>query len=140
MTASPTDPNAQPALSGDEEYSAYLEYNKVLRSWFVAFGIGGPALFLINPQIGNKLAGTGHFKYISGLFLAGAAFQVLGALINKFDNWYVYRGANDLDYQRKKRFKASKWLIEQFWIDIGLDVATAVAFGLATLYLFTLLG
>jgi hypothetical protein len=29
-------------------FQAYAEYNKTLRTWFVAFGIGGPALFLVN--------------------------------------------------------------------------------------------
>jgi hypothetical protein len=31
-------------------FSNYAEYNKLLRSWFVAFGIGGIALFLVSPM------------------------------------------------------------------------------------------
>lgn len=37
-----------------ESYSSYFEYNKILRTWFVAFGVGGPALFLINESIAKK--------------------------------------------------------------------------------------
>lgn len=96
---------------GKEELAAYLEYNKILRSWFVAFGVGGPALFMINPRIGTELAENGELSYVSGLFLAGAGCQVSGALINKIGNWYVYRGANDSAYQEKRRFKFCKWLV-----------------------------
>ena len=28
-------------------YATYLEYNRVLRTWFVGFGVGGPVLFLV---------------------------------------------------------------------------------------------
>jgi len=135
-----SDLNALPTVDGKEEWAAYLEYNKVLRSWFVAFGVGGPALFLINAQIGQKLADNGELRYVSALFLVGAAFQVSGALINKIGNWYVYRGANDRAYQEKKRFKFCKWLVHQFWIDVGLDLATIAAYGFATWHLFTVFG
>jgi hypothetical protein len=46
------------SADGKEELSAYLEYNKILRSWFVAFGVGRPALFLINAQLGKRTAGN----------------------------------------------------------------------------------
>jgi hypothetical protein len=49
---------------GKDELSAYLEYNKILRSWFVAFGVGGPALFLINAQISKILADKGELRYV----------------------------------------------------------------------------
>ena len=31
-----------------EYFSAYTEYNKILRTWFVTFGVGGPLLLLAN--------------------------------------------------------------------------------------------
>jgi len=140
--SSPATQEAHASLSADgkEELSAYLEYNKILRSWFVAFGVGGPALFLINAQIGKKLADNGELRYVSALFLVGAGFQVSGALINKVANWYVYRGASDLAYQQKHRFKFCRWLVHQFWIDVGLDLATVAAYGFATWHLFTVFG
>lgn len=32
-------------------YGNYQEYNKLLRTWFVAFGIGGPVLFYSRPDL-----------------------------------------------------------------------------------------
>lgn len=123
---------AWPVGSGADELSTYLEYNKVLRSWFVAFGVGGPALFLINPAIAKTLVSKGELTRVSILFLLGAAFQVAGALINKACNWYVYRGANDRPFQDLIRYKVSMKLVRQFWIDLTLDVLTIIAYGLAT--------
>lgn len=129
-----------PPADGKEELSAYLEYNKILRSWFVAFGVGGPALFLINAQIGKRLADSGELRYVSAMFLVGAGSQVFGALINKVSNWYVYRGAHDSAYQRKRRCRFCKWLVHQFWLDIVVDLATITAYGFATWHLFTVFG
>jgi hypothetical protein len=77
---------------GSNEFAAYTEYNKVLRAWFVAFGVGGPALFLINDEIGTRLAKTGQLGSVAKLFLIGTGSQIAGAFINKVSNWYVYRG------------------------------------------------
>lgn len=129
-----------PSADGKDELSAYLEYNKILRSWFVAFGVGGPALFMINPQIGKRLADTGELRFVSAMFLAGAGCLVFGAVINKISNWYVYRGANDSRYQNKQRYKFCRWLVHQFWLDVALDCATIAAFGFATWHLLTVFG
>ena len=72
---------------GNEEFAAYLEYNRILRAWFVAFGIGGPALFLINRPIGERLAENGQLQAVAAMFLIGAGSQVLGAMLNKIGNW-----------------------------------------------------
>jgi hypothetical protein len=127
-------------LDGKNELSAYLEYNKILRSWFVAFGVGGPALFLINPAVGERLVKSGELSLVSALFLAGTACQVFGALINKITNWYVYRGADDVNYRKKRRYAFSHWLVHQFWLDVALDLATVVTFGIATWHLLTVFG
>jgi hypothetical protein len=125
---------------GKEELSAYLEYNKILRSWFVAFGVGGPALFIINADIGQKLAATGQLTLVSALFLVGAGSQVIGALINKTSNWYVYRGARDAAYQAKGRYIMCRWIVVQYWFDVVVDVLSVAAFGLATWRLLTVFG
>src|SRR5438128_12646573 len=75
-----------------DSFSTYLEYNKVLRTWFVAFGVGGPALFLVNDKIAQQLVKAGLLREVAALFLLGAAAQILGALLNKISNWYVYMG------------------------------------------------
>ena len=72
-------------------FQAYAEYNKILRTWFVAFGIGGPAFFLVNDKLAGALVKEGQLRLVVSLFLAGAAAQILGAFLNKLANWYVYQ-------------------------------------------------
>ena len=134
---STVDPGAK---KGAEEFSAYLEYNRVLRAWFVAFGVGGPALFLINPQVGARLVEKGQLRAVAAMFLVGTGSQVLGAVLNKISNWYVYRGSNDVTYQVKWQFKFFNWFVHQFWIDVLLDLSTITLFGCATWRLLTVFG
>lgn len=131
------------ATSGQEDddasdgFSAYLEYNRVLRTWFVAFGIGGPALFLVNEKVALMLAAEGQLKIVVSLFLLGASAQVLGALLNKIANWYVYICTIDRSLKGGRRQKFADWLIGQFWIDIAIDAVTITSFGAAAWLMMT---
>jgi hypothetical protein len=124
----------------NEEFEAYLEYNKVLRAWFVAFGVGGPALFLIYQPVGARLSENGQLQAVAAMFLIGAGSQVLGAMLNKIGNWYVYRGSFDAAYRGTRRFSFFHWLVQQFWLDIVLDLTTIVLFGWATWRMLTVFG
>ena len=119
-------------LEGTDQFKTYLEYNKVLRTWFVAFGIGGPALLLLNPDLAARLSRAGSLRTVAGLLLLGAAAQIFGALINKIANWYVYFGSIDDHFKSKRRYKFARKLVTQFWIDVLLDVVTVLTFGAAT--------
>jgi hypothetical protein len=55
----------QSDIDASDNYTTYLEYNRVLRTWFVAFGIGGPALFLANDSVSKKLAAAGCLRTIA---------------------------------------------------------------------------
>jgi hypothetical protein len=90
-------------IDSTSSYATYLEYNKVLRTWFVAFGIGGPALFLANETLAKRLAQVGLLKPVVALFLAGVAAQVLGAFINKIANWYVHLAYTDDSVRNTRR-------------------------------------
>ncbi len=122
---------------GSDPFEAYLEYNRVLRTWFVAFGVGGPALFLINSEIANRLAASGQLRLVVALFLIGAIFQVLGGLLNKIVNWYVYVGTVDKKMNGSRRQRFAEWVMSQFWIDIWIDLITTVSFGIAAWLLMT---
>jgi hypothetical protein len=131
-------PGAKPEQDdASDAFGAYLEYNKILRTWFVAFGVGGPALFLVNEKVAERLAKIGELKYVATLFLIGAAAQIGGALLNKTANWYVYRSAWGDPETKHWRYKFANWLVEQFWIDVLLDIATIVCFGIAAWQLLT---
>lgn len=120
-----------------DSFSAYQEYNKILRTWFVAFGIGGPSIFLVNDKVAIRLATDGELKFVATLFLLGAASQIFGAFINKIANWYEYRSNWGDPETTQRRYKISHWLIEQFWIDIAIDLITFVCFGIAAWKLLT---
>lgn len=114
-----------------KNFKAYFEYNRVLRTWFVAFGVGGPALFLVNDEVAKRLSQARDLHLVVVLFLLGALAQVLGALLNKVANWYVYLGSADEDFQKTCRYHIADCLIDQFWIDVVLDVGTIATFGCA---------
>lgn len=127
-----------------EDWSAYTEYNKVLRAWFVAFGIGVPATFLINDELTVYISpgiGKPHLFFV---FLIGAAAQVLMAFLNKMINW--------CSYYKKRRFpdvcptgcgqkcadilsRASDWYL----IDVVFDLITIGCFAYAIVNLFFLI-
>jgi hypothetical protein len=120
-----------------DTFRAYLEYNRVLRTWFVAFGVGGPALFLVNDKIAGRLVEARQLRLVVILFLGGALAQVLGALLNKIANWYVYHGTIDSAALATRRYRVADWFINQFWPDILLDLLTIGAFGSAAWLLLT---
>ena len=122
---------------GLDTYDTYLEYNRVLRTWFVAFGIGGPAVFLVNPGVAQKLATAGQLRGVVILFLLGAGFQVVGALLNKIANWYVYQALLDPQVKGTRRHRAAEWLIDKFSFDIALDLGTVFVFGYAAWVVLT---
>lgn len=122
---------------GSDALSAYLEYNKVLRTWFVAFGVGGPALFLVNDAVAKRLAAIGSLRCVAILFMAGAAAQVLGALLNKGANYYQYLSSIDDGIIGSRRYEVSEWLIRQYWIDVVVDLVTVDCFGVAAWHILT---
>lgn len=118
-------------------FESYAEYNRILRSWFVAFGAGGLALFLVEPELRAALVASGEARGIVLLFLVGAAAQVLVALLNKYSNWYCYSGEDDVAFQRTPLYRFFMQLASQFWIDIVLDLTAIVCFAAAIWRLFT---
>lgn len=119
-----------------ENLDKYSEYNKILRSWFVAFGVGGPAIFLVNEEVRNKLIDTGNMQCVVILFLLGATVQIAIAFINKVINWYVHQGKEG-EFAKTRRYRWSETITNWFWLDIAADVMTFSAFGLAVWKVFT---
>ncbi len=120
-------------MSGN--YQQYNEYNKILRSWFVAFGAGGPAVFLVNKEVRDRLIETGQFGSVVELFLWGVAAQVVIAFLNKLINWYG-DSDGDTEYEKTRRYRYSKTLLNWFWLDIAADLFTMWVFAKAVLGVF----
>lgn len=121
-------------MSTDNE--RYNEYNKILRSWFVAFGIGGPAIFLVNSEVRDQLVQQSEMKTVVVYFLAGAAAQILIAFINKVVNWYSIDD-DDAVYMKTRRYRYSTIIMNWFWIDIVIDLFTLIIFSIGVWKVFS---
>ena len=129
-------PKAEFAKS-NENHKSYQEYNKALRTWFVAFGIGGPVLLLTRDAMLTKLSSKCLLIPVAGLFLLGAAVQIFIAFINKIECWYCYYADIDKDFSETTLGKFMLWLDKQFWIDISCDIVTMVTYLIAIILIFS---
>lgn len=116
----------------DGHFQNYADYSRTLRAWLVAYGVGGPVLFLTNDAIASRVAISGHARQIVTLFLTGVALQILLALVNKWSAWQMYRGAGDPGYQQRRRYRAWHVVNSCSWIDFWVDLLSLMAFVLAT--------
>ena len=140
-----TDPEEAPKTvdyqkEADEFFAVYSEYAKTLRTWFVAFGVGGPVLFLTQDKMAQRIQDSGNAQLIIILFSVGVGAQVFLALINKWANYFLYFRGDSRKGRKTKLYIRADWVSNQLWFDIILDAGTMVVFGLATwlvLSLFT---
>lgn len=130
-------PDALPTPS-EPYFANYADYSRTLRAWLVAYGVGGPVLFMTNEKVSEKIAKSGEAHLIISLFLIAVAVQVMGSFINKWAAWYVYRGHDDDAYQMKRKYKSWSWVNKQTWFDIGVDLVSMVLFSWGTVLLMGL--
>ncbi len=52
-------------------------------------------------------------------------------IVNKSANWYVYMGREKQHLKDTAWYKFNRWLIDQFWIDVVLDLGTLSLFAVA---------
>jgi hypothetical protein len=116
----------------DGHFANYSEYSKTLRSWLVAYGIGGPVLFLTNKDAPAKLASSPDLKIIVTLFLAGVVFQILLAFINKWAAWHLYKATIHHNYDQTCIYRFWLCINNQSWIDFFVDLGTLCSFTIAT--------
>ena len=125
--------NRPPETNEKEKFfSLYSEYTRILRTWLVAYGIGGPVLFVTNDQISKKIADSGQGACIAYLFLSGVLCQVILTLINKWVNWYIF--ATTLGSEKSTcLYRICDWISEQFWFDVVMDLGSIALFAAATI-------
>ena len=120
-------------------FDGYAQFSGVLRTWLIAYGIGGPVLFLTQSRLSDKLSETGQARFVAILFLLGVFLQVIVALLYKGAMWYLYVGEEDAEIQKMKRYKISSWLAEAFWLEIFFDLASIALFTWATIHMLNIL-
>jgi len=121
-----------PAPDPGAYFKVYEDYAKTLRTWLVAYGIGGPVLFITNKDVADKLSSSHAAPCIAELFLAGVALQVFLAMLNKTVMWAVYWAELYPEEAKKCRFRFAYWISSQYAIDFLIDLATLALFGAAT--------
>jgi hypothetical protein len=116
-------------------YEAYVGFARTLRLWFIAYGVGGPALFLTHETAGARLLASGSGRPVAYFFLAGVVLQILVALLFKSAMWYLYLGEFDDRVKSWRLYRTSDWLSESYAIEFVCDLVTLVLFAGATLRL-----
>ena len=117
-------------------YKAYEEHARTLKTWLVAYGVGALFLFVAHDKAWEKLAAAPGTTLIMGLFIFGVGVQVLMSAINKTSMWACYFGEEKSSFKDSRRYKTASWVSEQFILDVVADIATIVAFGIATFAVF----
>ncbi len=117
-------------------YQAYADFARNLRAWFIAYGIGAPALVLSNKDIWAAVKGSGHFALIGFFFLVGVALQVLEAFLYKSAMWHLYVGELSPEHQRTRWYQIADRLSESFGFELFMDMGALVCFAAATVLLF----
>jgi hypothetical protein len=120
--------------SRDANLSLYGEYNKTLRSWFVAFGIAVPAIFITSKEAKEFLLKSPNINFIINLFFIGVTCQIIISLLNKFISWSAYhRDDCKLMYDKDchPAFKHIASLENAILIDFIFDLATIICFAWA---------
>jgi ascorbate-specific PTS system EIIC-type component UlaA len=116
----------------DEHFQNYSDYSRSLRTWLVAYGVGGPVLFVTNETLAARIAESGYAGQIGSAFLLGVALQIILSLINKWGAWHMYAGTGDDEYQATRRYRFWAFVNQQSWLDLVLDVVSFGAFIFAT--------
>lgn len=132
-------------MSEKARFSAtYSDYNKTLRTWFVAFGIGVPGALLLDQDARNLLFESCNANYIIYSLLIGTVIQIVIAFLNKYIAWCnEYIRSND-ESEKEDRVEISLLienvaaLTEKIWIDAIADVITGLLFIVAIINLYGL--
>lgn len=133
----------RPPAPESEYYGPYAEFSKTLRTWFVAYGVGGPVVLLTNDAAWKRVVDSGCGAHIGSLFLIGGALQICSALFNKHAMWHLYicePASGDTESLKRWRscrkqtrsYRFWSWYSDQNWIDELLDLLTVVTFAWAT--------
>jgi hypothetical protein len=134
-------------------YSSYAEFSKTLRTWFVAFGIGGPVVLLANEKAWPKIIASKCSFDLALLFLIGGGIQVISSFANKHSMWHLYFGDEKMEeaetdakikekigqHRSTSIYKVARWYSYQNWIDELLDFFTLCLFAWATYLAFIIL-
>ena len=129
---------AQKEERGFEE--PYLTFARTLRTWFVAYGIGVPVLFLNQEKLFDRLVRSGQAGAVAAYFLAGVAVQIVTAIVYKAAMWHLYRAEYHAAVKKTLLFPFFDWISDAFWLEFALDGVTLALFAIGTVKAISVLG
>src|SRR5262245_32678936 len=106
----------------------YLVFARTLRTWFVAYGIGGPLVFLNQEKLLDRLVRSGQAQFVAGCFLGGVAIQIGTSIVYKAAMWHLYRAEYDDSVKKRLLYSFFDWVSEAFWLEFALDALTLILF------------
>ena len=122
-------------IETEAHFKAYEEHMKTLRAWFVAYGVGGPILFVTQEHFAKRLLESGELFWLTLFFFGGVGLQIFIAAINKWVNWYIYF-ADKNNITDGPWFTVTSKISRMFWLDIVCDIGSAALFAAATIKVF----
>ena len=117
---------------------AFSRYERLLRNWFIAYGIGAPILLLTQNSLRDEFLDSPDRWCIGILFLIGVVSQVAESWLYKMTTWYLFYGEVK-DIKKSRRYRFSKWIEDHYWIDIACDLSTFGLFLIATIKVFPII-
>lgn len=133
------------SMSKDDEIrikefgEGFGKYEKTLRTWFVAFGVGVLVLFFTQPDLRARLVTDPNGFCIGIYFLIGVALQIIESLFYKMITWYPYYRTLEHDRSVHWYYKISDRIHKCYWIDVFFDVLTIMAFSIATIQAYSII-
>ena len=115
-------------------YTSYKDFATTLRTWLVAYGIGGPVIVLSQQHVWAKIDGSDAAIWAGGLFLSGVVLQVLFALLFKWAMWILYAFDTDA-LKATNQYKIAYWVSDKYFIDVIADLGSLILFSTATFLL-----
>ena len=124
------------AAKGRDEsgfYEPYAAFARSLRTWFIAYGIGAPVLFVSNAEAWKAVHASGRAETIAVVFLGGVAVQILEALLYKSAMWQLYMTELDPSRATTWFYDVATWLAASYAFELFLDILTVALFAWATI-------
>ncbi|MEN6631604.1 MAG: hypothetical protein ABFD84_04200 [Candidatus Polarisedimenticolia bacterium] len=120
-------------------YEPYAAFARSLRTWFIAYGIGAPVLFVSNAEAWKAVHASGCAATIAVVFLGGVAVQIFEALLYKSAMWQLYMTELDPSRGTTWFYGVAAWLAGSYAFELFLDLLTVALFAWATVLAITVL-
>lgn len=116
-----------------EYFALYSEYNKSLRAWFVAFGVGLPVVYITSKEARDYLSSLEGHNIVIVCFIIAMCLQIIIAFLNKYISWCGYRNEGDI-VNKKETGDFILWVRSwenAIWIDFVFDALALAFFGIS---------